>query len=471
MSKSSNVEVESAFGTEGPTAEFIPSAGECFVVTPQIEDLTNRALAYLEIGYPVHLSGPAGTGKSTLAMHIASQLGRPCTLLHGDDEFKSSDLLGRDSGYQRNSMVDNYVSSIVKTEETLSVVWTSNRLTTACQKGHTLIYDEFTRSPATANNPFLSILEEGILNIPSAGRHKGYIKVHRDFRAIFTSNPEEYVGVHKTQDALLDRMITMRIDYQDRETEVAIVRAKSGRTAAEAGLIVDIVRGVRDLLGNSSGPTVRSAIAIAKIADHRGFAIDPDDDTFTVTCKDVLCYHVLRHQGQIRGSVDEIIRRCGSRSDDSSQAAVVAGADRLELPSDLSTPQETSDDNGETERWGANRAPQETSEPPRFASPPPAVHPTPPANSDPVSAERQLLHETQSLRRDLPDASDHGSEDLRDLRPERERSERSLSPYPDESLGGSQTASPREMLEVAVTRYNRPPRPDRPHFPRPERDV
>ena len=29
---------------------------------------------------------------------------------------------------------------------------------------------------------------------------------------IFTSNPEEYAGVHKTQDALLDRMITIAVE-------------------------------------------------------------------------------------------------------------------------------------------------------------------------------------------------------------------------------------------------------------------
>jgi hypothetical protein len=38
-----------------------------FVETPFIKDLVGRALAYLEDGLHVHLSGPAGGGKTTIA--------------------------------------------------------------------------------------------------------------------------------------------------------------------------------------------------------------------------------------------------------------------------------------------------------------------------------------------------------------------------------------------------------------------
>jgi nitric oxide reductase NorQ protein len=335
MSKIKKINTDQFLGEREPTAEFFPEAGVDFVITPYVQDLTDRALAYLSIGYAVHLSGPAGTGKSTLAMHIASQLGQHCTLLHGDDEFKASDLLGRDTGYRRNSVVDNYVSSIVKTEESLSVVWSSNRLTTACQKGHTLIYDEFTRSPATANNPFLSILEEGILNIPSSGKEKGYIKVHPNFRAIFTSNPEEYVGVHKTQDALLDRMITLRLDYQDRETEAAIVCAKSNRTLKDAEAIVDIIRTIREQLGNMNGPTVRSAIAIARIVDYRKCQVDPADPLFLVTCGDVLYFHTCRHPTATitQAQVDSIIKSLGKASQEKASLETAKTVAKKQTPS------------------------------------------------------------------------------------------------------------------------------------------
>ena len=79
-----------------------PEPSDSFISSPHVEQVTQRALAYLVAGYPVHFSGVAGTGKTTLAFHVASKLGRPVTLVHGDDEFGSSDLVGKDSGYRKN---------------------------------------------------------------------------------------------------------------------------------------------------------------------------------------------------------------------------------------------------------------------------------------------------------------------------------------------------------------------------------
>jgi nitric oxide reductase NorQ protein len=92
-----------------------PEASATFVETDYVQNLTQRALAYLEVGYPVHFAGAAGTGKTTLAFHVAAQLGRPVALIHGDDEFGSSDLVGRHSGYRKQRLMDNYIHSVLKT--------------------------------------------------------------------------------------------------------------------------------------------------------------------------------------------------------------------------------------------------------------------------------------------------------------------------------------------------------------------
>lgn len=262
-------------------------AGEGFVATGFTEGITRRAMAYLEAGYPVHLSGAAGTGKTTLAMHLAALRGRPVVLVYGDEEFGSSDLTGRDKGFVSRRVVDNFVRSVLKTEESVSSQWVDHRLTTACKSGATLVYDEFSRSRAEANNALLSILEEGILALPG-GRNGGYVPVHPEFRAVFTSNPDEYAGVYTPQSALLDRMITIQLDGCDTETEVRITSSRSGLALEDARKVVALVAAARQAMNGAACPSLRASIMIARIASTRGVQVARHDPVFREICADVL---------------------------------------------------------------------------------------------------------------------------------------------------------------------------------------
>lgn len=302
--------------------------GENFVVTPYIGELTERSLAYLEVGYSIHFAGPAGTGKTTLAFHVASKLNRPITIIHGDDEYKGSSLIGQNSGYRKQKLVDNFVHSVMKTEEQMNVLWTDQRLTIACKDGHTLIYDEFTRSNPEANNVFLSILEEKILNLQHAsGKSEGFLHVHPDFRIIFTSNPEEYAGTHKTQDALMDRMITVQLNQIDREMELAVTMKKAGPLLSrrDAEIIVDIVRNLRSKSANKCTPSIRASIAIARILIHRGGKASLSDPIFRLICRDVLNAnkakiaqngHTIAAQQKVDEVLEKVIKRFEAKEKD-----------------------------------------------------------------------------------------------------------------------------------------------------------
>lgn len=259
-----------------------------FVSTPSIERVTKRALRYLQSGYPVHLRGPAGTGKTTLALHLADLISRPIMLLFGDDEFKTSDLIGNQLGYTRKKVVDNFIHSVVKMEDELRHNWVDSRLTLACREGFTLVYDEFNRSRPEVNNVLLSALEEKLLVLPPNGNRTEYIRVDPNFRAIFTSNPEEYCGVHDTQDALLDRMITINMPEPDELTQQEIVVQKTGLDRSSASLIVQIVRAFRAHTGAANSSGLRPCLMIAKVCAEHEIEVMPLNDEFRDICQDLL---------------------------------------------------------------------------------------------------------------------------------------------------------------------------------------
>jgi gas vesicle protein GvpN len=290
-----------------------PNALPDFVETSYIKDLTNRALYYIEAGFPVHLRGPSGTGKTTLAMHLASKLARPVVMIHGDEEFTTSDLVGGEHGYRIRKVVDRFISRVLKTEEDMVKRWVDNRLTVACKYGFTLIYDEFTRSRPEANNILLSILQEKMMDLPVArDGEEPYLKVHPNFTAIFTSNPEEYAGVHRSQDALRDRMITMDLDCFDYETEVAVTEAKSKLSKPHVQMIVNIVRGLRESGKCEFAPTIRGCIMIAKTLKVQKLTPYKANNIFTQICQDILASETSRvgsktNQDKVKQIVRELV--------------------------------------------------------------------------------------------------------------------------------------------------------------------
>jgi len=282
-----------------------------FVETAYIKDITERGLTYIKAGFPVHFRGPSGTGKTTIAMHLASKIGRPVVIIHGDSEYKTSDLVGSESGYRFRKVDDRFIHSVHKIEEDMEKKFVNNRLTISVKNGFTLIYDEFTRSRPEANNILLPILQERMMTT-SARKDDYYMKVHPEFRAIFTSNPEEYAGVNRAQDALRDRMVTLDVDHFDYETELKITQAKSELSLEDAEIIVKVVRGLRESGKTEFDPTIRGSIMIAKILATLKITPSQSNGLFRKICQDILSSETSRvgsktNQEKVMVIVNELI--------------------------------------------------------------------------------------------------------------------------------------------------------------------
>ncbi|WHX27844.1 gas vesicle protein GvpN [Virgibacillus halodenitrificans] len=254
--------------------------------------LLKRTFDYLQAGYPIHFTGPAGTGKTSIALALARKRKRPVMLIHGNHEMNNKDLIGDFTGYTSKKVIDQYVRTVYKKEESVSETWENGRLLEAVLNGYTLVYDEFTRSQPTTNNLFLSILEEGIIPLYGTKSKEPFARVHPSFSVIFTSNPAEYAGVYKTQDALLDRLITIPISYEDPEEEARIVAEKSELDKEDALFISQLVAKLRGKCSHndSKGPSLRSSLMLAKLASKQDIPIESKDEDFQQLCLDILTY-------------------------------------------------------------------------------------------------------------------------------------------------------------------------------------
>lgn len=305
-----------------------------FVSTPAIERVARRALRYLHSGYSVHLRGAAGTGKTTLALHLADLLSRPIMLLFGDDEFKTSDLIGNQTGYTRKKVVDNYIHSVVKVEDELRQNWVDSRLTLACREGFTLVYDEFNRSRPEVNNVLLSALEEKLLVLPPSSHRPEYLRVNPHFRAIFTSNPEEYAGVHGTQDALLDRLVTIHMPEPDELTQQQILVQKVGLDPAAALLIVRLVRAFQTQTEANGTTSLRPCLMIATVCHEHGIPVMVEDADFRDVCSDILLSRVSRGLASATHTLWDLFNECVASEPAAVSAQDFATADAVEPVAD-----------------------------------------------------------------------------------------------------------------------------------------
>lgn len=291
--------------SERPRTRLAERPGTPFFEDAGLASLQSRAIAYLDAGVPVHFSGPAGTGKTTLALRIAARLARPVTFIAGDEWMTRADLVGREVGQVENAVHDTYVARVRRTERRVRPSWEDAPLARAMREGHTLVYDEFTRASPAANATLLSALEERVLAFTDPVAGSDLLTADPEFRIILTSNPSDYAGVNAAPDALIDRVVTFRLDRVSMETEAGAVAAATGLDSDEAARLVELVRNLRSGAPGTAALSMRTSMLIARLLAASGLRADPANPAFLQICADVLGSRLGLGAADLAGRITE----------------------------------------------------------------------------------------------------------------------------------------------------------------------
>jgi MoxR-like ATPase len=208
-------------------------------------------LAAVTAGRDILLEGPPGTSKSTILRAITAHWGVPFMLVEGNAELTPARLVGHHNParvLREDYSDDNFVPG---------------PLVEAMRTGGFIYIEELNRAPEDTLNVLLAAMAEREVMVPRAGR----VVALPTFRVLASMNPYDNIGTGRISDSVYDRWCRLAIGYQDADTEVQIVCARTGCT--DARLIEDgvaITRATRTHPDLRRGSSVRGAIDLVAIA-------------------------------------------------------------------------------------------------------------------------------------------------------------------------------------------------------------
>jgi len=214
------------------------------------EDELAKARAAISRNKHILLEGPVGVGKTIIAVALSRHFGRNFYRVDGDERYTEHKL----SGW--------FDPALVMAKGYTHEAFIPGPLTQAMRDGSFLFINELNRMPEGTQNVLLPAMDERQMIVPKIG----VIESKPGFLIIATQNPEEFVGTSRLSEAIKDRFVWIRLEYQTETEERKIVEKETGceddyiiKTA------VKIVRRTRTDPKIRRGASVRGAIDITEL--------------------------------------------------------------------------------------------------------------------------------------------------------------------------------------------------------------
>jgi cobaltochelatase CobS len=217
-------------------ARLIPKEDKDYVVQ---KDEAALLVAGLMDNDKTLITGPTGSGKSSLVKFVCAKLNRPFIRINMSGDVESASLFG---------------TLVVRGGAT---VWEDGAVTEAAKYGAVCLVDEWELMPAEIAMGMQNLLEDGgylyLKEKPGTSEDRTVIP-HEQFRLVFAGNTVgqgdttgAFTGVGVQNTATIDRFTnTIRLGYLHQAHEVAIITSKSGiekKVATNMVRVANLVRG------------------------------------------------------------------------------------------------------------------------------------------------------------------------------------------------------------------------------------
>ena len=177
-------------------------------------DELEEALLAVKAKKHILIEGPVGVGKTVIAMALANYLKRNIYRVDGDERYTEQKMVGWFDPPQ--VMAKGYCQE----------AFIEGPLMKSMNEGAFLFINELNRMPEGTQNVLLPAMDERKIVVPRIGN----VTAKDGFLIIATQNPEEYIGTNRLSEALKDRFVWVKLNYQPEQEEEEIVKKETCST-------------------------------------------------------------------------------------------------------------------------------------------------------------------------------------------------------------------------------------------------
>jgi MoxR-like ATPase len=215
------------------------------------DELKKIILAH-SVGKNILIEGEVGVGKTTLSNAVSSYFDSKFYRIDCAEETLTHNLIGY------------FDPPLVIAKGYIEDSYVYGPLASAMMNGGCLFINEINRMPESTQNVLLSALDEKLLEIPKLK----LIHADKNFFVIATLNPSAHVGVTVLGEALKDRFIWIKLDYQTPDEELEIIKQEVDFDSQDERIPIiaqEIIQITRNNTSIRRGSSIRGAIDMAAL--------------------------------------------------------------------------------------------------------------------------------------------------------------------------------------------------------------